>query len=404
MAVYRYKAVNVAGEVVEGTIDAETQWAVVRELNGAGLTPIRADPARAPFWSQPIRFELSRKRAPGYAELATFTRELAMLLDAGLPLDRALGATLDLGSEHPGWRIDRVIERVRGGTPLAQALQEAGGFPPFYSGMVEAGEASGNLLPVLNRLAEYLDSMARLKESVSSALIYPILVGITCLGSLAVFIGFVLPQFEGVLLDAGVAVPFGMRAMLGTARFVASWWWLLGAFSVALFFAVRHQLKRPEGRRARDRAILAIPLIGPLVRKTVAARFARTLGLLLQNGVALPAALQIARGALGNEVMRAALEGVATNVRAGEGFAAPLIKAGFLPQLAGQLIKVGEETAQLAEILGKVADIYDWEMRRALDRLLSFLVPGLTIFMGLVVALVVGSLLTALFSIYDVAL
>ncbi len=403
MAVYRYKAVNGAGEIVEGTIDAETQWAVVRELNGAGLTPIRADPARAAWWSRPIRFELRRKRGPSFAELATFTRELAMLLDAGLPLDRALTATLDLGGEQAS-RIERVVERVRGGAPLAQALNEAGGFPSFYSGMVEAGEASGNLLPVLNRLAEYLDSMARLKDSVTSALIYPVLVGITCLGSLVIFIGFVLPQFEGVLLDAGVAVPFGMRAMLGTVRFVAAWWWLLAALLAVLILLARRQLQRPEGRHARDRAILAIPFLGPLVRKTIAARFSRTLGLLLQNGVALSAALQIARGTLGNEVMRQALEGVATNVREGEGFAAPLIKAGILPELAGQLIKVGEETAQLAQILGKVADIYDWEMRRALDRLMSFLVPGLTIFMGVVVALVVGSILTALFSIYDVAL
>ena len=404
MAVYRYKAVNGAGEVVEGTMDAPTQWAVVRELNGAGLTPIRADPARAGFWSQPIRFELRRKRGPTFTELATFTRELAMLLDAGLPLDRALTATLDLGGENSRWRIDRVIERVRGGAPLAQALASAGGFPSFYSGMVEAGEASGNLLPVLQRLAEYLDSMARLRDSVSSALIYPALVGITCLGSLAIFIGFVLPQFEGVLRDAGVAVPFGMRVMLGTVRFIGGWWWLLAALGIGLFFLARRQLKRPEGRRAADRAVLAIPLVGGLVRKTIAARFARTLGLLLQNGVALSPALAIARGTLSNEVMREALDQVAVNVREGRGFADPLIKAGILPELAGQLIKVGEETARLAEILAKVADIYDWEMRRALDRLMSFLVPGLTIFMGIVVAGVVGSILTALFSIYDVAL
>jgi general secretion pathway protein F len=404
MPLYRYKAVNGTGEIVEGTMDAPTQRAAVMQLSGAGLTPIRADPSRTSIWSRPIRLELRRRRGPSLASLATFTRELAMLLDAGLPLDRALQATLDLGEEGSGWRIDRVIERVRGGATLAQSLAAAGGFPPFYSGMVEAGEASGNLEAVLNRLAEYLESMAKLAESIKSALIYPILVAVTCLGSLAVFIGFVLPQFEGILIDAGAKVPWSVSAILGTARFVGGWWWLLAIAAAAFFYGARQQLRRPEGRRALDRTILVLPFVGGLVRKTIAARFARTLGLLLQNGVTLSAALGIARGTLTNMAMRDALDRVAVSVREGKGFADPLIRARILPELAGQLIKVGEETARLAEILAKVADIYDWEMRRALDRMLAFLVPGLTIAMGVIVAVVVSSLLSALFSIYDVAL
>ena len=140
------------------------------------------------------------------------------------------------------------------------------------------------------------------------------------------------------------------------------------------------------------------------MRKTIAARFARTLGLLLQNGITLSAALAIARGTMTNTVMRDALDRVAVSVREGKGFAEPLARAAILPELAGQLIKVGEETARLAEILAKVADIYDWEMRRSLDRMLAFLVPGITIVMGVIVAGVVGSILSALFSIYDVAL
>jgi general secretion pathway protein F len=404
MPLYRYKAVNGAGEIVEGTMDAASQGAAVRQLSGSGLTPIRADQSRASFWSRPIRFEWRRKRGPSLTSLATFTRELAMLLDAGLPLDRALQATLDLGEEGSGWRIDRVVERVRGGATLAQSLAAAGGFPPFYSGMVEAGEASGNLEPVLHRLAEYLESMAKLAENLKSALIYPILVAITCLGSLGVFIGFVLPQFEGILIDAGAKVPFGVSAILGTARFVGGWWWLLAILALGMFYVARQRLRRPEGRRAADRAILALPFVGTLVRKTITARFARTLGLLLQNGITLSAALAIARGTMTNSVMRDALDRVAVSVREGKGFAEPLARTAILPELAGQLIKVGEETARLAEILAKVADIYDWEMRRSLDRMLAFLVPGITIVMGVVVAGVVGSILSALFSIYDVAL
>ena len=353
MPLFRYKAVNGAGEIVEGTMDAPTQRAAVLQLNGSGLTPIRAEEARASLWTRPIRFELKRKRAPSLMSLATLTRELAMLLDAGLPLDRALRATLDLGQEGALWRIDRVLERVQGGATLAHALNEAGGFPPFYSGMVEAGEASGDLESVLRRLAEYLESMARLAENLRSALIYPSLVGITCLGSLAVFIGFVLPQFEGILRDAGVAVPMGVSVMLGIVRFIAGWWWLIALVVAGAAYWGQRWLQRPEGRRAADRAILALPWIGSLVRKTIVARFARTLGLLLQSGVTLSAALGIARGTMTNAVMRDALDRVAVSVREGKGFAEPLRRTGILPELAGQLIKVGEETARLAEIPGQ---------------------------------------------------
>jgi general secretion pathway protein F len=404
MPLYRYKAVNGAGDVVEGTMDAPTQSAAVRQLNRTGLVPIRADEARSSLWSRPISLNFGRRRGPSLVQLAMFTRELAMLLDAGLPLDRALQATLDLGSRQSGWRVDRAIERVRGGATLAHALAAVEGFPEFYVGMIEAGEASGNLPAVLNNLTDYLESMARLRESLTSALIYPALVAVTCLGSLAIFVGFVLPQFEGILREAGVAVPLGVSILLGSTQFVGNWWWLLLILAAALWLLWRRQIKQPETRRAVHRLILHLPLIGELVRKTIASRFTRTLGLLLQNGVTLSAALTIARATLANLVMRDAIDGVALSVREGKGFAEPLARSGALPELAAQLIKVGEETSRLAEILTKVADIYDWEMRRSLDRLLAFLVPGLTIAMGVIVAAVVGSILTAMFSIYDIAM
>jgi general secretion pathway protein F len=404
MPLYRYKAVNGAGEVVEGTMDAATQWAAVHALNSAGLTPIRADEAGASFWSRPIRFEWRLRRRPGLTRLAMFTRELGMLLDAGLPLDRALQATLELDRKNPDWRIDKVIERVRAGATLNEALTEAGGFPSFYAGMVEAGEASGNLGPILHRLADYLESMARLGESLRSAMIYPALVAVTCFGSLAVFIGFVLPQFEGIFKDAGVKVPPSVAAMLVMSRFLGNWWWLIAALGLLGLVFARRKLREPAARRAVDRMVLRVPILGELVRKAIAARFARTLGLLLQNGVTIATALAIARGTVTNAALGDALDGVLTSVREGRGFSGPLIRAAILPELAGQLIKVGEETARLGEVTAKVADIYDWELRRALDRLIAILVPGLTIVMGMIVAFVVGSILTAMFSIYDVAL
>jgi general secretion pathway protein F len=403
MTLFHYKAVNGSGEVVEGTIDGPSQAAVVAQLSRSGLVPIRADQTRqGRSWTALLRTLGERSRISG-SQLAVFTRQLTMLLDAGLPLDRALQAATRVAEKTLGRKLEGLSSKVRSGSSLAQAFAATNVFPEFYPGMVEAGEASGKLNAVLHRLADYLEASARLRESLVSALIYPALVAITCLGSLCVFIGYVLPQFESILVDAGAPVPFTTAALLVIAAGIEGYWWALALLTAAVIWYGRKSLRVPENRYRADRFILAVPIIGSIVRKTVTSRFTRTLGLLLENGVPLSAALTIAKNAVTNAVLLRATETAARDVREGRSFSDSLMRTNVFPDLAEQLIKVGEESAHLPETLAKVADIFDWEVKQSLDRLVALTVPALTIVLGVIVAGVVGSILSAMFSVYNIA-
>ena len=403
MTLFHYKAVNGSGEVVEGTMDGPSQAAVVAQLSRSGLVPIRADHTRPGRPLAEMLRSLGERRNISGSQLAMFTRQLTMLLDAGLPLDRALQAATRVAEKTLGKKLESLSGKVRSGASLAQAFATTGVFPEFYIGMVEAGEASGKLNAVLRRLGDYLESSARLRESLISALIYPALVAITCLGSLCVFIGYVLPQFESILVDAGAPVPFTTAALLAVADGIERYGWLLTLLLLVAIWFGRKSLRAPENRYRADRFILAVPIIGTIVRKTVASRFTRTLGLLLENGVPLSAALNIAKNAVTNAVLLRATETAARDVREGRSFSDSLMRTNVFPDLAEQLIKVGEESAHLAETLAKIADIFDWEVKQSLDRLVALTVPALTIVLGIVVAGVVGSILSAMFSVYNIA-
>lgn len=403
MTLFHYKAVDGSGAVVEGTMDAPSQSAVIAQLNRSGLVPIRADHTRPKASPAALLRRLGASRGISGAQLAVFTRQLTMLLDAGLPLDRALQATTRVADRSVGRKLDGLADKVRGGAALAAAFAASGYFPDFYVGMVEAGEASGKLNPVLHRLADHLETASRLRGSLTSALIYPLMVAITCLGSLCVFVGYVLPQFESILVDAGAPVPFTTEALLFVAATIEDYWWLLALLAVAAVWFGRTRLRKPENRYRLDRLILAVPILGSIVRKTAASRFTRTLGLLLENGVPLSGALTIAKNAVTNAVLLRATETAARDVREGRSFSDSLMRTNVFPQLAEQLIKVGEESAHLAETLARVADIFDWEVKQSLDRLVALTVPALTIVLGIVVAGVVGSILSAMFSVYNIA-
>ena len=403
MAWYSYKAVTAEGEVIEGELEANDRRAVVERLRSQGHVPIRAEERRRAGLLRRGR----ARRGAGISQgaVALLTRELSMLLQSGLPLDRALSILSTLSPQGPLRRlVDRLLDRVRGGASLAEALEAQGEvFPGFYSGMVRAGEAGGGLEVVLNRLAETLERAQALRESVKSALIYPILVVILAVGSLIVMMTLVIPQFRPLFEESGKALPLLTQVVIGVSDFVRDFWWALAVALVVLVVAVRRHNASPEGRLRWDRWLIGLPLLGDLLVKIEVARLARTLGTLLANQVNVLNAVSMTLGTLGNRAVGGALSEIRGRLTKGEGLAVPMAEAGVFPVLAVQLIQVGEESGQLDSMLLRVAEIYDDEVKRTIDRLLALLVPVIIIVLGLVIALMIGSILMAIMSSYDLS-
>ena len=402
---YRYEAVDASGEVVRDELDAATLDAAIARLRDQGLLPLAVNEAKSGFlrggFGQPL---FSKRRALSRKTIALLTQQLASLLHAGMPLDRALTILIGVTEDEQAKPVlERVQEKVRGGSSLADALEVQGVFSRFYLNMIRAGEAGGALDVVLKRLTEFLERSQALRETVTSALIYPIILLSVSALSVIILLTFVVPQFQRLFADAGKALPLATQIVIAVGDGFRYYWWV-GAILVVLLSAVaRRQLSQPESRARWDDRFLRLPLFGDLIAKVETARLSRTLGTLLGNGVSMLNALTIVRETLSNQVLAGALGEVAEHVKTGRGLADPLLEAGRFPKLAVQMIRVGEETGQLQEMLLQVADTYDGEVQTAVKRMLTLLEPALILGLGVIIAGIIMSILVAILSLNDLA-
>ena len=328
-------------------------------------------------------------------QLMAVTRELATLLKAGLPLDRALEIMIGLAPTPAVTALlQGVRDDVRGGKALSQALDARREiFSRFYVNIVRAGEAGGALGTVLSRLAETLERNKELRETVKSALIYPtILIGVAVV-SVVVLLIFVVPQFEQTFSQAGKALPLPTEMVVFLGKLMRNWWWAIALAIVVVVWWTRRRLRRPDVRARVDARVLTVPVLGDLVTKVEVARFARTLATLLGNGVTLLSGLTIVKETMGNVTLAAALDGVTARLREGKGFGRPLADTGLYPKLATQMILVGEESGRLEEMLSRVADIYDREVQLAVKRFLAVLEPALILGLAVLIGGIVFSIL-----------
>jgi len=403
---FRWSAVNPGGDVVHGLMEAPDRSAVVERLQRQGQVVLRADPAGGRGgWADLLRIELGGNRGLDKAGLSEATRELAIMLAAGQDLDRALRFVVENTRNARARAIlGNVRDKVRSGSSLAAALAaEPRSFSKLYIGLVRAGEAGGTLPATLDRLASLLERERSLSANLRSALIYPALLIVAAIGSIVLLLDYVLPQFAPIFEQAGAELPAATRALMtiGTLVGAAAPWLLVALFAAGLI--VRQLLARPAYRLKFDRLLLRLPVAGGLLRETLAARLTRTLGSLLQNGVALIPALGIAKDALGNLAAADAVEAAATGAKGGGGLARPLAAAGLFPARTIHLLQLGEEAAQLSSMALKAADIHDEQARLMMQRLVALAVPMITIAMGLAVAGIVSALLTAMLSLNDLA-
>lgn len=407
MPVYRYEAVDAAGEILKEETAAASQDAVIQKLRDQGLLPLMVEEADAGLLGRSINLPfLGGRNRVSQREIGMLTQQLAKLLRAGLPLDRALTILISVNDEaRMQALLNRIQERVRGGSSLADALEDQPGvFSRLYLNMIRAGEAGGSLEVVLERLAEFMARSKALKDTVTSALIYPLIL-LTVAGlSVVILLTYVVPQFQSLFEDAGRALPLSTQVVIVVGEALRGYWWVGAVLIVLLVSFFQRQLSRPETRYRWDRLFLRLPLIGDLIAKVEMARLARTLGTLLRNGVPLLTALSIVKEILTNRVLAEAVSNVAENLKAGQSLAEPLMEQGAFPAMAVHMIRVGEETGQLDDMLIQVADTYDDEVQTAVKRMLALLEPVLILGLGIVIAGIIMSILVAIISVNDLAL
>lgn len=400
MTVFYYKAVTPAGEVLEGQFDLANHDEVIGKLQDAGNIPLEVREADGGD-SGSLIAALLKKKTLREKQIVQFTQQLATLLGAGQPLDRALQILLDLPeSERATRMLERIRDQVRGGTPLSDALEaEHGTFSRLYVNMVRAGEAGGSLDDTLGRLADYLERSANLKASVINAMIYPaFLVGMV-ITSLMVLLIYVVPQFAPMFEDMGVEMPLITVVVLAIGNALRSFWWLILLLIVLGAGWLRRQMADPPSRLRIDARLLKMRMVGDVIRKVETARLARTLGTLLKNGVPLLNGLTVSRNVMGNSMLAEAVGAAAEEVKTGGGLGYALSQSKNFPKLALQMISVGEESGELDGMLLKVADTFDVEVKNTLDRLLAALVPATTIVMTVVVAMIMLAIVLPIMNI-----
>ena len=402
MPLFQYKAAGRSGDAESGELEARDEAAAVERLQALGLIPIRVEPVEAVTQAGGGFF--SRRRI-GQDQVGALTRELATLLRSGLPLDRAVEILISL-AQSPQMQalLTRVQDEVRGGAALSKALEaHPAVFGRFYTGMVRAGEAGGALGAVLARIGEFMERSQELKETVKSALIYPSILVLASVTSVMLLLIFVVPQFSQMFEQSGKALPVATQIVIRAGDLLRNYWWAipLGLFAVHRYFA--WQMDRPESKFVWDGRLLRLPLAGDLLTKIEIARFARTLGTLLANGIPLLAALTIVNETVGNSVIAAGLDAAREQLKAGQGLSKPLMAQGIFPQLAMHMVGVGEETGHLDEMLTRVADVYDREVSLSVRRMLALLEPVMILGLGLIIGGIILSILMAILKVNSLA-
>ena len=391
MPIFTYRGRARGGRLITGQVEANTPLAVAAQLRQRRImaTSVREKP-------EPLRLKI-----PGFGgrvkdkDLTVFTRQIATMINAGLPLVQSLEV---LASQQPNKQFKRILTKIRGdvegGSTFAASLkQHPTVFTPLYMSMVEAGEAGGFLDTVLNRLAGYIEKTMTLRRKVKGAMIYPATIITVAVAVVIFLLIFVIPTFKALFEGFGAALPLPTRVVLEMSRLVKTH--LLAGLGTLVggVFGVRFYYRTEKGKKVIDSLLLRLPVIGPLIRKVSVAKFTRTFGTLLSSGVPILDGLSITARVAGNRVVEEAILKTRSSIAEGKTIADPLGASGIFPPMVVQMISVGEQTGALDSMLAKIADFYDAEVDQAVSNLTTLLEPIMIVFLGVVV----GGLIIAMY-------
>ncbi|WOJ93422.1 type II secretion system F family protein [Congregibacter variabilis] len=400
MAVFYYRAVGRDGKSVDGTLEAPGQELASRQLRARGLTLLSLK-------SEEAGSALGRSsgRPPSRQDVLSMTTELAVLLRAGLPLDRSLKVLIEMASlPSMAALLSDVLKSIKDGKALSAALEPYSElFGRFYLSMLRSGEASGEMSAVLDRLVAHLETAKATRDSVVSALIYPAILLVVAVLSIVVMLAFVVPQFESLFNDMGESLPTLTRVVINAADFVTAWFWVIVILGTVIVLAIRNWLRSDEGRRRWHSRLLRLPLFGGIVFEFEMARFARTLGTLLGNGVPLLRAIDIAIATVENVVLRDSLGALPPAVKAGQRMSVALADAKMFTPMVIQMTRVGEESGAMDTMMLELAKVFDDHVNSGVKRSLTLLEPLLILTMGAVIAVIIIAILMGILSVNDLA-
>ena len=405
MPVYEYRGINTKGKHTRGVRDADSVKALkgilkrdgvflteaFEERRGGGASSDAASTGRAAR-SRDIDFKRMFSRVK-IMDVAILTRQLAVLLRAGIPLVDALGALVDqTEKEKLKKAVSQVKEEVNEGHSFADALEKHPRiFSNLYVNMVRAGETSGTLEVVLLRLADFTQAQVKLRSKISSTMAYPIVMSGVGVIIVAFLFIYVIPKITGILTDLEVALPLTTQILIAMSRFAGNWWWLIFLVLAGAIYGFRRWKNSPKGKASWDRNILKVPVFGALIRMMAVSRFAKTLGTLLTSGVPLLVAMDIVKAVVNNVLMVAVVEEARQAIREGASIAEPLKRSGQFPPMVTHMIAVGERSGQLEEMLMNVSDAYDTQVEDRLNALTSLLEPMMIGTRGFIIGLRTGA-------------
>lgn len=391
---FRYQARSFEGELRQGTLAAENSAQVAAQLREEGffVTKIQEQKPKP-------RLTLFAKD-PSLQDLASLSRQLSVMINAGLPLTTSLRLCAgQVQNKLLAGGLSAVVAQVEEGQALSGSLAEHPQlFPSLFVHMVEAGESGGTLDLVLSRLATYYEREYQLEGKIRGALLYPLLISLLAVGVLAVMLFFILPQFAGIFADFEVAIPPTTQVLLAVAGFLSRFWLLILLVLLSVVLGLWAYLETPKGRYQWDHLSLKLPLLGELLGWTLTSRFARTLSTLTRGGTPILFALEISGKVVGNARFQEVIARVRSRVEQGEDLATPLEEAELLPPLVIQLMRVGEETGTLDEMLERAADFYEEEVEGKAKNFATLLEPAIIIVLGIAVALL---MITTILPMYD---
>jgi general secretion pathway protein F len=402
---FHFKAVASDGKTRTGTLVGESQKSIARELSRQGLVPVYVGSAQQSSGGAGLELKIPGFGGGRRKDILFFTQELTTLLNSGIPLDKALYIAAEI-TERKQFKeiILEILRMLKGGKSFGDCLAaHPVYFSELYINMVRAGEASGALGPVFERLSEFERTRDELRSYIIGSMVYPALLTIVGLGSMFILMYFVVPKFAQIFIEARLKMPLPTLIMVETSRIVRAYGlFLIGGLTVVIVGAVAY-VRTSEGRLWWDRIRLKIPVLGGALRKAETARFARAMGTLVANSVPLVQSLGISAKILNNRMIANTLDSVAQGVKRGEGIAGPLKKTGQFPALASHLLTVGEETGKLDVMFHRMADIYETETRDAIKKFTALFEPIIILVMGIMIGTLILSMLLAIASINDVA-